>query len=77
MSGLIPACSRHRFQISVDCLGDMQVNDFDVPTRLRILPRYKPRERALINITFLGYQADKSRHNCHLHTTSCANTLAR
>src|SRR5208337_811912 len=53
------------FPISAGPLGDLEVGDFDLPTRRHVLPRYKPRERALTNITFLRYHTDESGHTYH------------
>jgi hypothetical protein len=48
-------------------LGNIQVGDFDLPSGSRILPRDQTREGAFADTTFLGDQANESRHPHHLH----------
>ena len=65
------------FPIGAGTLRDIEVGDFDLPSRGRVLAGKKPRERTLTYTTFLGDQANESRHPYHLHPTNRANTLAR
>src|ERR1700730_3301953 len=59
------------FPISTRALRYIEIGDFDLPARCRVLPRYEARERTLTYTTFLGDQANESRHPIHLRTTLC------